>query len=130
VTSPDQQSTLAALGIVSATLYAAALRSVPNCSCTGASLLHAEEDRHRLLAHSMTDVVIRHGRNGSVLSAPRAAESIVGVQASELLGNGLFDRVHVADRPAYLAALADTATLNEERSLELRIRCGAGQFRW
>ena len=131
MTSPDQQSTLAALGIVSATLYAAGLALGAELLVrTGASLLRAEEDRHRLLAHSMTDVVIRHGRNGSVLSAPRAAESIVGVQASELLGNGLFDRVHVADRPAYLAALADTASLNEERSLELRIRCGAGQFRW
>ena len=131
VTSPDQQSTLAALGIISATLYAAGLALGAELLVrTGASLLHAEEDRHRLLAHSMTDVVIRHGRNGSVLSAPQAAESIVGVQASELLGNGLFDRVHVADRPAYLAALADAASLNEERSLELRIRCGAGQFRW
>ncbi|MFZ0102853.1 MAG: PAS domain-containing sensor histidine kinase [Pseudolabrys sp.] len=131
VTSPDQQSTLAALGIVSATLYAAGLALGAELLVrTGASLLHAEEDRHRLLAHSMTDVVIRHGRNGSVLSAPQAAESIVGVQASELLGNGLFDRVHVADRPAYLAALADAASLNEERSLELRIRCGAGRFRW
>jgi len=131
MTSPDQQSTLAALGIVSATLYAAGFALGAELLVrTGASLLRAEEDRHRLLAHSMTDVVIRHGRNGSVLSAPRAAESIVGVQASELLGNGLFDRVHVADRPAYLAALADTASLNEERSLELRIRCGAGQFRW
>ena len=131
VTSPDQQSTLAALGIVSATLYAAGLALGAELLVrTGASLLHAEEDRHRLLAHSMTDVVIRHGRNGSVLSAPQAAESIVGVKASELLGNGLFDRVHVADRPAYLAALADAASLNEERSLELRIRCGAGQFRW
>ena len=131
MTSPDQQSTLAALGIVSATLYAAGLALGAELLVrTGASLLRAEEDRHRLLAHSMTDVVIRHGRNGSVLSAPRAAESIGGVQASELLGNGLFDRVHVADRPAYLAALADAASLNEERSLELRIRCGAGQFRW
>ncbi|MGB6419198.1 MAG: PAS domain-containing sensor histidine kinase [Pseudolabrys sp.] len=131
LTSPDQQSTLAALGIVSATLYAAGLALGAELLVrTGASLLHAEEDRHRLLAHSMTDVVIRHGRNGSVLSAPQAAESIVGVKASELLGNGLFDRVHVADRPAYLAALADAASLNEERSLELRIRCGAGQFRW
>jgi len=131
VTSPDQLNTLAALGIVSATLYAAGLALGAELLVrTGASLLHAEEDRHRLLAHSMTDVVIRHGRNGSVLSAPRAAESIVGVQASELLGNGLFDRVHVTDRPAYLAALADAASRNEERSLELRIRCGAGQFRW
>ena len=31
----------------------------------------------------------------------------------ELLGHGLFDRVHVADRPAYLTALADAATRGE-----------------
>ena len=51
-----------------------------------------------------------------------AAEALFGVPVNELLGNGLFDRVHVADRPAYLGALADAATLNEERSLEFRIR--------
>jgi cell cycle sensor histidine kinase DivJ len=28
-------------------------------------LLYAEEDRYRLLARNMTDVITRHGRNGS-----------------------------------------------------------------
>ena len=41
---------------------------------------------------------------------------------SELLGHGLFDRVHVADRPAYLTALADAAALGEARSVEFRVR--------
>jgi cell cycle sensor histidine kinase DivJ len=129
--SPDRQSTLAALGIISATLYAAGLAfGAALLVRTSAALLRAEEDRHRLLAHAMTDIIIRHGSNGAVLSVPQAAGPMFGVQASELHGNGLFDRVHVADRPAYLAAIADAASLNEERSLELRIRCGAGQFLW
>ena len=38
------------------------------------------------------------------------------------MGHGLFDRVHVADRPAYLTALADAAALGESRSVEFRVR--------
>ncbi|HET7381252.1 MAG TPA: ATP-binding protein [Pseudolabrys sp.] len=136
VTSPEHQSTLAAIGIVSATLYATGLAlGVALLARTSVSLLQVEEDRHCLLAHAMTDVIVRHGRNGSVLSVSPAAEALIGVQANRLLGNGVFDKVHVADRPAYLTAIADAATLNEERSVELRIRRGAGvqyagQFAW
>src|SRR6202034_3498328 len=39
-----------------------------------------------------------------------------------LLGHGLFDRVHVADRPAYLTALSDAARGGEARSVEFRLR--------
>ena len=131
VTTPQQQSALAALGIISATLYAAGLAlGAAVLMRTSVSLLHVEEDRYHLLAHAMTDVIVCHGRNGSVLSISPAAEPLIGVQANELLGNGLFDRVHVADRPAFLSAIADAASLNEERLLDLRIRRRAGQFAW
>jgi len=58
------------------------------------------------------------------------------VRTSELAGHGLFDRVHVADRPAYLTALADSAVLGEIRTVEFRIRRDdgtqphAGYFVW
>jgi cell cycle sensor histidine kinase DivJ len=39
----------------------------------------------------------------------------------QLLGHGLFDRVHVADRPAYLTALSDAAR-GDVRSVEFRLR--------
>ena len=54
----------------------------------------------------------------------------------ELHGRGLFDRVHVADRPAYLKALNDAATMRESRTVELRMRRdsagpdAAGGFVW
>ena len=41
-------------------------------------------------------------------------------------GDGLFERVHVADRPAYLTALADAAAQRQDRSVEFRIRRGGG----
>ncbi len=126
---------LAALGIVSASLYAVGLALNANqLAHTGVGLLSAEEDRYHLLARNMTDVITRHGRNGAVLFVSPAAERLFGVRADELNGRGLFDRVHVGDRPVYLTALADAATLREDRSIEFRIRrddaSQSGQFIW
>src|SRR5205823_9614254 len=106
--------TLAALGIISAALYATGLAlGAESLARTSFWLLYAEEDRYRLLARNMTDVITRHGRNGTVLFVSPAAEPLLGAGARDLLGHGLFDRVHVADRPAYLTALADSAALGE-----------------
>jgi cell cycle sensor histidine kinase DivJ len=125
------------LGIVSAALYAAGLAlGAETLARTSFWLLYAEEDRYRLLARNMTDAITRHGRNGAVLFASPAAEPLFGVRPCELMGHGLFDRVHVADRPSYLTALAEAATSGEDRSVEFRIRRGdvddnnAGAFIW
>ncbi len=47
---------------------------------------------------------------------------MLGTPVSRLLGHGLFDRVHVADRPAYLKALSDAARGRKARSVEFRVR--------
>jgi len=133
----NEHGALAALGIISAALYATGLAlGAESLARTSFWLLYAEEDRYRLLARNMTDVISRHGRNGAVLFVSPAAEPLFGVRTGELAGHGLFDRVHVADRPAYLTALADAAALGEGRSVEFRIRRGgglepdAGHFVW
>lgn len=133
----NEHGALAALGIISAALYATGLAlGAESLARTSFWLLYAEEDRYRLLARNMTDVITRHGRNGAVLFVSPAAEPLFGVRTGELAGHGLFDRVHVADRPAYLTALADAAALGEGRSVEFRIRRGgglepdAGHFVW
>ena len=132
----NEHGALAALAIISAALYATGLAlGAEQLTRTSAGLLNAEEERYRLLARNMTDVITRHGRNGAVLFASPAAEPLFGVRAGELAGHGLFDRVHVADRPAYLTALADAAALGEDRSVEFRIRRDSdgvrgGHFAW
>ena len=85
-------------------------------------LLYAEEDRYRLLARNMTDVITRHGRDGAVVFVSPAAVALFGVRVAELHGHGLFNRIHVADRPAYLTALGDAAALGESSSVEFRVR--------
>jgi cell cycle sensor histidine kinase DivJ len=126
-----------AFGIMSATIYAAALAfGAESLSRTGVALLNSEEDRYRLLARNMSDVISRHRRNGAVQFISPAAEALLGTPVSRLLGHGLFDRVHVADRPAYLTALSDAARGGEARSVEFRLRRdtprarGAADFIW
>ncbi|HEU5019352.1 MAG TPA: PAS domain-containing sensor histidine kinase [Pseudolabrys sp.] len=113
--------TLAAFAIISASLYAGLALGANEVARTGSWLLSAEEERYRLLARNMTDVITRHGPNAAVTFASPAAEPLFGVRAADLMGHGLFDRVHVSDRPAYLTALADAAS-GEDRSVEFRIR--------
>ncbi|PWT88532.1 MAG: PAS domain-containing sensor histidine kinase [Proteobacteria bacterium] len=139
VTDASEYGSLAAFGIVSAALYAAGLGlGAEALARTGFWLLYAEEDRYRLLARNMTDVITRHGRDGSVLFASPAAESLFGCPIVELHEHGLCERVHVADRPAYLTALGDAAALDDSRSVEFRVRRenldasghAATQFMW
>jgi cell cycle sensor histidine kinase DivJ len=121
--APDTRAILTAFGVAAATLYAAGLAfGAELLERTSASLLYVEEDRYRLLAHNMSDVISRHHRNGAVRFISPAAEALLGAPASRLLGYGLFDRVHVADRPAYLTALSDAARGGEAQSVEFRLK--------
>jgi cell cycle sensor histidine kinase DivJ len=111
------------LGVAVAILYAAGLAfGAESLARTSASLLNVEEDRYRLLARNMSDVISRHRRNGAVEFISPAAETMLGIPLPRLLGHGLFDRVHVTDRPAYLTALSDAARGGEQRSVEFRLR--------
>jgi two-component system, cell cycle sensor histidine kinase DivJ len=117
------RSIFMASGVASATLYAAGLAfGAESLARTSVALLYVEEDRYRLLARNMSDVISRHRRNGAVQFISPAVEAMLGTQVTRLLGHGLFDRVHVADRPAYLTALSDAARGGEARSVEFRLR--------
>lgn len=122
-TNPLLRGIFMAFGVASATLYAAGLAfAAESLAHTGVALLNVEEDRYRLLARNMSDVISRHRRNGAVQFISPAVETMLGTQVARLLGHGLFDRVHVADRPAYLTALSDAARGGEARSVEFRLR--------
>ncbi|MBR0956217.1 PAS domain-containing sensor histidine kinase [Bradyrhizobium japonicum] len=120
--SAAERGVLMAFGVASATLYAAGLAfGAESLARTSVALLSREEERYRLLARNMSDVISRHQRNGAVQFISPAAEAMLGMQVAQLLGHGLFDRVHVADRPAYLTALSDAAR-GDVRSVEFRLR--------
>ena len=129
-TSTALRAIFMAFGVASATLYAAGLAfGAESLARISVSLLNVEEDRYRLLARNMSDVISRHHRNGVVQFISPAAETMLGIPVPRLLGHGLFDRVHVADRPAYLTALSDAARGGEARSVEFRLRRDASRGR-
>ncbi len=121
--SPTLHVILMGFGVASAALYAAGLAfGAESLARTSVALLNVEEDRYRLLARNMSDVISRHRRNGAVQFISPAAETLLGVPVTRLLDHGLFDRVHVGDRPAYLTALSDAACGGEAGSVEFRLR--------
>jgi two-component system, cell cycle sensor histidine kinase DivJ len=139
IPAPPAEVTLAAFGIVSATLYSTgvALRTETLVG-TSSRMFSAQESKYWFLAHNMTDVITRHGRNGATLFVSPGAELLFGASPGELLGHGLFDRIHVLDRPAYLTALAEGSEFAGDRSVEFRVRRdqaegaapGTPQFIW
>jgi two-component system, cell cycle sensor histidine kinase DivJ len=121
--APMSRGIFMAFGVASATLYAAGLAfAAESLARVSVALRYVEEDRYRLLARNMSDVISRHRSNGAVQFISPAVEAMLGTQVTRLLGHGLFDRVHVADRPAYLTALSDAARGGEARSVEFRLR--------
>jgi two-component system, cell cycle sensor histidine kinase DivJ len=88
-------------------------------SAAGAQLDPATDDR---LENIIDAVVLRAGRHGEVLDASAKARTILKLQPELLFGTGLFDRIHLSDRVAYLSALADMRDGAPARRLDLRVR--------
>ncbi|MCC6946892.1 MAG: PAS domain-containing sensor histidine kinase [Bradyrhizobiaceae bacterium] len=111
-------------GALSAALYAGAIAVGASALARGSERVKLITDsRYHLLAQNMTDVITRHARNGAVTFISPAAERLVGVPAATLLAHGLFERVHVADRPAFLTAITDAAR-GHAASVAYRLRRG------
>jgi cell cycle sensor histidine kinase DivJ len=67
-------------------------------------------------------LALRLTRTGEVVDVGGDATDLLGVEADLLLGQGLFERLHVADRVAYLCALAALRDGAAGQRLELRLR--------
>ena len=112
------------LGALSAAFYTGAVAlGVSAFVRLGERIKDVGEARYRMLAQNMTDLITRHARNGAVTFVSHAAERVVGVQPSDLVGDRLFERVHVADRPAFLTALAEAAR-GRDSEVQYRLRHG------
>lgn len=103
-------------GPAMAVLTVAALAQVLVVAAAQLRRRDAEERAHRaadtraqLLLDHVGDLVTWHDAGGAVVFANAAARNLAGAEPRELLGRGLLDRVHVADRPAFLKALSDAA---------------------
>ncbi|MGH6811682.1 MAG: sensor histidine kinase [Methylocella sp.] len=77
------------------------------------------------LAWTMGCLVLSCDRSGSVSSVSSNCEALFGVRPSALMGRGFFERVQVADRPAFLKTIADTSAGSVTIDATLRWRGSA-----
>ncbi len=96
-------------------------------------------EHYRAVYDAVGDLVVHHDRNGVAEFVSPNSMELFGLSAAEMMGRGLFDRVHVADRPALLKAAAEAASSPETVRTTLRLRCaalpdsgarGEAAFRW
>ena len=117
---------LALVGSLSAILYAGGLAiSVQIVHDQAQDAIRRGETRYRLLAENATDLITRHDEAGRVVLASPAALHLLGEAPERLMGNGLFERVHAQDRPAYAKAIDNSISSSEPVSVEFRLRAKA-----
>ena len=112
---------LAALSLAAAVLYGGGLAlAVDAAHRENEEAARSRDERYRLLADHVSDMITRHRTGGGVIFASPAAERLLGLAPAALLDDGLFGRVHVGDRPAYLTALS--AALRDQHPSEVEFR--------
>ncbi|MGE0339390.1 MAG: ATP-binding protein [Xanthobacteraceae bacterium] len=117
------QDWIALAGVATASIYAGGI-ALANSTFVreGDFAKVASEARYKLLAQNISDVIARHGADGGITFLSPAVERLAGVPASDLLGHKLLDRVHLADRPAFLTAISDASRGTLPVSLEFRLQ--------
>ncbi len=86
----------------------------------------ASEAAYRELTATVGDLVVEFDRGGSVLELVTDPANAFRRPRRDFMGRGLFDRIQVVDRPAFLKTLADAASNDEVAEIEFRLRAGAG----
>lgn len=83
----------------------------------------AQVAAYRHLVEEVQDAVMRFAADGTMLFASHSTETLLGCRRYELGGNGLLERIHVLDRPAWMTAFADANYGRRARTIEVRMRC-------
>lgn len=114
-----------AAGVLVAVLYAGRLALLnQELERLGAAMTRSGEARYAMLAENLNDLVAKFGARGAVLYASPTAASVLDTPPEDLIGQGLFDRVHVQDRPAYLQVLAAAQSGDAPVAAEIRLCSG------
>ena len=89
------------------------------------------ESRYRAIADTLSDMVTRHDMSGDVTHASLATQTLLGIGPERIYGNGLFQYVHIPDRPTYLQALSDCINRgsNSDQPITVELRMMRAQSR-
>ncbi|MFC7399665.1 ATP-binding protein [Chelatococcus sp. GCM10030263] len=110
----------AAIGYVAAEVLAACRRAA-----AGKAVLARYAARDQVVLETIGDLVTWHDRTGAVVFVSAAAETLIGAPARCLDGRGFFERVNVADRPAFIKALTDAVFCPGPVTVQFRLNVAA-----
>jgi cell cycle sensor histidine kinase DivJ len=130
--APDHQAAvspiLAAMIILSSIVYVTALGiSAVRTHKIRTRIERRGASRHEMLSRTLGDLVLHHDRAGGVLFAGEEARTLFALAPNDLLGRGLFERIHVADRPLFLKTIADALQGEHTATATLRLRTGRSE---
>lgn len=92
--------------------------------------LRASEERYRLLAANVKDMISRHSLEGVYLDVTLSCRTLLGYEPAELIGLNAYEFFHPDDLQAVRAS--HDIIVNEDRAyiVEYRIRHKAGHYVW
>ncbi|WP_036286424.1 ATP-binding protein [Methylocystis sp. ATCC 49242] len=76
----------------------------------------------RLLTDAIGDIVLHLDRNGAVSTIVGDTHKTYGLDRRDLIGRGFFQRVHIADRPAFLKLVSDAFDRARPTTAVLRVQ--------
>ncbi|MEP0943120.1 MAG: ATP-binding protein [Rhizobiaceae bacterium] len=91
--------------------------------------LQREARRLEVFSRHSSELITRHGANGSTLFASPASRELLGVASTDLLDGGLINRVHIQDRVLLLKALSDSIQLKQVQLKRIRVRVSGNDGR-
>ncbi|BDV33758.1 PAS domain-containing sensor histidine kinase [Methylocystis iwaonis] len=78
----------------------------------------------RLLTDAIGDIVLQFDRSGAVENIVGDAHKAYHLERRDLMGRGFFQRVHIADRPAFLKLVSDVFERRATMTALLRVQVG------
>ncbi len=78
----------------------------------------------RLLTEAIGDIVLHLDRTGAVSMIVGDTHKVYGLDQRDLIGRGFFQRVHIADRPAFLKLVSDASEKSAPLTALLRVQVG------
>lgn len=92
--------------------------------------LKRSESLFRLLAENSTDMIARHGLDGSFLYVSPSCRTLLGWEPEELVGHQSLDFVHPEDKILVMGSLKEIVKKPSVSTVEFRILCKDGRYIW